>query len=88
MQDDRVRLATRLGLKTQTDPALAFVGAREVSRSNRIAKREKAGVVTALFVKSLDKQVVFFLQHRLDPVPGDVPAGLAVDFIADLHVVG
>ncbi len=88
VHDDLARLVVRLGLELHAHPAVAFVTAPEAARHHRVSEREEAARVAALITEPVDVELEFLVQHALQPPDGDVPLGLAVDRVADRHVVG
>ena len=81
------RRSQRLGLKADAEPAVAVFLARVAARGHRVGEDEELGLVAALAVETLDQQVVLVIEHRLQPLPADVAIALAVDGVAEGHVV-
>ena len=88
VHDDLAGLVVRLGLELDAHPAVAFVATPEAARHHRVGEREEAAGVAALVAEPLDVELEFLVQHALQPPDGDVPVRLAVDGVADRHVVG
>ena len=88
VQDNGVWLTTRLGLKAQADPAMAFVGALEIPRGYGVAEGEKARLITAGFAEAANQQGVLLLEHRFDAFTRHIAICFAVNLVTDLHVIG
>ena len=88
VHDDLAGLVVRLGLELHAHPAVALVAAPVTTRHDRVGEREEAVGVAALLVQPLHVEVKLMVQHVLQPPHGDVPLGLAVDRVADRHVIG
>ena len=88
VHDDLAGLVVRLGLELHAHPAVAFVAAPVAARHHRVGEREETARVAALLTEPLDVELEFLVQHALQPPDGDVPLRLAVDGVADRHVVG
>ena len=88
VHDDLARLVVRLGLELHAHPAVALVAAPVAAGHDRVGEREEAVVVTALVVEPLDVELELVVEHALEPPGGHVPVRLAVDGVADGHVVG
>ena len=88
MQDDLAVLVARMGLEPHSHPAVAFVGALEVSGRDRVGEHEEGGRVAAAFAQPAEVQLVLMVEHRFQPLPADIAIALAVDGVADGHVVG
>ncbi len=87
VHDDLAGLIVRLGLELDPHPAVALVAAPVAARHHRVGEREEAVRVAALVVQPLHVEVELMVQHVLQPPRRDVPLGLAVDRVADRHVV-
>ena len=85
--DVRRRLR-RDGLKAHPQPAVAILLARVAARRDRVGEDEELGARPALRVEPLDQQLVFVIEHGLQPPPADVAIARAVDRVAEGHVVG
>src|SRR6202034_3810170 len=70
------------------NPAVALVAAPVAARHDRVGEREEAVLVAALVVQPLDVELELLVEHALQPPGGHVPLRLAVDGVADRHVVG
>ena len=88
VHDDLARLVVRLGLELHAHPAVALVAAPVAARHDRVGEREEAVLVAALVVQPLDVELELLVEHALQPPGGHVPVRLAVDGVADRHVVG
>ena len=75
-------------LEADPQPGMALVPPGERLRGRGVGQGEKPGAVAPRRVEPLVQQGIFVVEHPLDPLPRDVAAGLAVDGIADRHVVG
>src|SRR5258708_4118355 len=67
---------------------MALAAAVEAARHDRVGKREERGFVTAHFAQPFDVELELLVEHALEPPGGHVPVRLAVDGVADGHVVG
>ena len=88
VQDDLAVLVARIGLETHAHPAVAFVGPLVVAGGNRVGKGEEGGGVAAALLQAAEVQGVLVVEHRLQPRPADIALALAVNGVADGHVVG
>ena len=88
VHDDLARLVARLGLEAHPHPAVALVAAAVAAGHHRVGEGEEAGAVAAAVAEALDVEVELVLEHRLQAPERHVAVGLAVDRVADLHVVG
>ena len=87
VDDDLARLAPRLRLETNPEPAVRFVMLLETARRDRVGENKKSALVADLLVEPLDQQIVFVIEHRPEPGAADVALGRAVNRVAKLHVV-
>ena len=88
VHDDLARLVAGLGLELHAHPAVALVAALVAARHHGVGEGEEGGRVAALVAEPVDVELEFLVEHALQPADGDVPVGLAVDGVADGHVVG
>jgi len=88
VHDDLARLVVRLGLELHAHPAVALVAAAVAPRHHGVGEREEAVRVAAVVVEPLDVELELLVEHPLQPAHGHVPLCLAVDRVADGHVVG
>ena len=88
VHDDLARLVVRLCLELHAHPAVALVAAPVAARHDRIGKREEAVLVTTLIAEPVDVELEFLVQHALEPRGRHVPVRLAVDSVANGHVIG
>ena len=88
VQEDVVRRAARPDLEPQSHPSVALVGAIEVAGRDGVGEREEARLGAARGVEALQEERVLVVQHRDQALARHVAAGLAVDGVADRHVVG
>jgi hypothetical protein len=84
MDQDLRRFAARLSLKTNAGPAVTFLPPGR----NRAGKNEEGGLVAPRRVEPLQQQVIFVIEHRLQPAAADVTIGWPVNGVADGHVIG
>ncbi|MEY2544530.1 MAG: hypothetical protein QOE81_1991, partial [Verrucomicrobiota bacterium] len=85
---DLARLAPRVALETDAEPAVRFVVLLETARRYGVGKDEECPDASELFVEPLDEQAVFMIEHGLEPVAADITLGRSIDRIAKCHVVG
>ena len=88
VQDDLARFIVRMGLELDAHPAVAFVAAAEAPGYDGVGEGEEGRVVASPVPQPVDIQCVLVVQHGLEPCLRDVPVYLAVDRVADCHVVG
>jgi hypothetical protein len=88
VNDDLARLAPRLLLKTNAEPAVRFVVLLETSRRNRVGKNEKCALVAEFVPEPLEQEIVFVVEHGGESLAADVTIGWTVDRVAKGHVVG
>ena len=87
VQDDVVRRPAEHGLEADADPAVALVGAGEVARRHGVGKGEEARLRAPAGSQAFEQEGVFVLQHALEAVARHVAGHLAVDRVAERHVV-
>jgi hypothetical protein len=75
-------------LEAQPHPAVALVRAGVVLGRDRVGEDEEARLLAARGRQALEQQAVLVLQHREQPLARHVAAPLAVDRVAEGHVVG
>ena len=88
VQDDLARLVARVRLELHAHPAVALVAAAVAAGDHGVGEGEERRVVAALVAEPLEVELELVVEHRLQPALGDVAVGLAVDGVADRHVVG
>ena len=88
VEDDLARLIVRVRLELDAHPSVALVSAPEAPGHDGVGESEERRVVASPISQAIDVQRVLVVQHGLKPCLGDVPVHLAVDSIADRHVVG
>ena len=88
VEHDLAWLALRLGLEPEAQPAVGLVGPLVVARGHRVREHEEVGAVAARRREPLDEELILVVEHELQPLAGDVPRGLAVDRVAEDHVIG
>jgi hypothetical protein len=74
MNDDCGRIAVRVNLKFDAEPALAFfhAGPETLLGRDSVRKGEKGAFVAACFVEALEQQVVFVVEHGLQAHAADI----------------
>ena len=87
VQDDVAGRATGRGLKTNTQPAVGLVRALEISRRDCVGENKKGRPLAPLLREARDQQIVFVVQHERETLLGDIAGGLAVNGIAERHVI-
>ena len=87
VQDDLAGLVARVRLELHAHPAVALVAAAVAARDHRVGEGEERGLVAALVAEPVQVELELAVQHRLQPAHRDVAVGLAVDGVADRHVV-
>ena len=88
VQDDLAGLVVRVRLELHTHPAVALVAAAIAAGHHGVGEREERRVVAALVAEPVQVELELVVEHRLEPAHRDVAVGLAVDRVADGHVVG
>src|SRR5438270_9236225 len=87
MDHDLARLAPRLILETNAQPAVRLVVLFETARRHRIRKNKKRPDAAEFFVQPLDEQTVFVVEHRLETVADHITLRGSVNRVAKWHVV-
>ncbi len=88
VDDDFARLLERRGLEAHAEPAVAVGRPLRALVATVSAKTKNRGAIAALLGEALLEQVVFVPEHGLEPLAGNITRRLAVDRIAERHVVG
>ncbi len=88
VDEDLRGLRAGLGLEADAHPAMGLARMKLAVRGDGIGKDEEAGGLAALGVEPLAHQVVLVLEHGLEALAADVAVAMAVDGVADDHVVG
>src|SRR5262249_7107370 len=74
-------------LEADAHPAMPVLLAGVTLGRDGVGEDEEPGALAALLGEPLGHQVVFALEHRLEPLAAHVPPGRAVDGLRDGHVV-
>src|SRR2546423_1500959 len=88
MDHDLTRLAARVILETDPEPAVRFVVLFETARRYSIGENEKCPDAAEFFVQPLNEKAVLVVEHRLKTVAAHVTLRRAVNRVAERHVVG
>ena len=88
VHDDLALLVARVALELEAHPAVAFLGAVKTLGRHRVGEDEERRGVTARGGQALHVLLVLVVEHALQAVARDVALGVAVDGVADRHVVG
>ena len=88
VQDHLARFVVWMRLELDAHPSVALIAPAEAPRHDRVGEGEERGVVAPPLAQPVDVEGVLVVQHRLQPGFGDVAVDLAVDGVADGHVVG
>jgi hypothetical protein len=88
MEDDLARLGLRMILEADADPGVALAFAVVRSRRDRVGESEESRGSAAFGLQSVDEKPVFVVEHLLQALAGDIALGVAVNRVADAHVVG
>ena len=88
VEHDLAGLVPRVGLELHAHPAVALVAAAVAAGDHGVGEGEERRVVAALVAEPVQVELELVVEHRLQPTLGDVAVGLAVDRVADRHVVG
>ena len=88
VKDDLAGLGFGLVLEADPDPGVPLPFAVMGSGRDGVGEGEEAGGRAALGLKPVDQQDVFVVEHLLESLPGHVTLRVAVDGVADPHVIG
>ena len=88
VQDDLAGVVPGMGLELEPHPPVALVVALEAAGHDGVGEGEERGRVAPLVAESLEVQLVFVVEHRLQATGRDVSVDFAVDGVAHGHVVG
>ena len=88
MQNDLARLGLRLILEADTDPRVALPLAIMRGGRDRIGEREESGHRATFRLEAIDQEAVLVVEHLLKPLTRDVALWVAVDGVADAHIIG
>src|SRR2546421_7238666 len=88
MDDDLARLPSRLGLKTDSKPAMRFAAMFKTARRDCVGKNEKCFFGAEFLVEALDEQIVLVVEHRLETNAANVTVSRSVNRVAECHVIG
>src|SRR4051794_26961262 len=77
-----------MGLELDPHPAVALVPAAVTPGHHGVGEGEERRLVTTLLAEAVEVELELVIQHRLEPALGDVAVRLAVDRVADRHVIG
>src|SRR5882672_1103830 len=80
-------LLVRPGLETNADPTSTILGAMEASRGHRVGECKETFAVAVLLAKLVGHLRELVIEHGVQPLAADVALGLAIDSVADGHVV-
>jgi hypothetical protein len=87
VQDDLAVLIARPRLEADAHPAVAVARAFVAARGDGVGEGEEAGRGAAALLEAAEVQGVLVLQHRLEARAAHVALRLAVDRVADRHVI-
>src|SRR6266436_6447338 len=74
-------------LEADAHPAVTLARAAEAQRLHRVGEREERGRIAAALAQALEVEAMLVVEHALESLPADVALALAVDGVADRHVV-
>ncbi len=66
---------------------MAIVGALEIAGGDRIGKDEERCRIAAILFQAFDIECMFVIEHVFQALPANIAIALAIDGIADRHVV-
>src|SRR5688572_33040294 len=69
VDNDLARLAPRILLETDAQPAVRFIMLLETARRHGVGENKKGPDAAELLVKALDQQIVFVIEHGLEAGP-------------------
>ena len=75
-------------LEPHAHPSVAVVAAVERAGGGGVRKGKEPRSVAAHAIQSLVHEAIFVVEHLPDPLPRNVALRLAIDGVADGHVVG
>jgi hypothetical protein len=85
--DDLALLLARMALELEPHPAVAVLVVAEALGRHRVGEHEERGGVAAGRTQAGQVLLVFVVEHALQPLARYVALGVAVDGVADRHVV-
>ena len=88
VEHDFARLAQGLGLEADAHPAVGLVRAFEILGRDRVGEDEEGRILAPQGLQPLDQQLVLVVEHGRKPLARDIARSLAVDRVAENHVVG
>ena len=88
MDDDVAGCAAGLVLEAEPHPGMPVIPPGMSLRGGGIGKGEEARARTARLLQPLPEKGELVVEHLLDPLARDITGRLAVDRVADFHVVG
>src|SRR5690242_11532588 len=65
VNDDLAWLATRLSLKSDTEPSVRLVMLLKAAGRYRVGKNKKSALAADFFVQPFHQQIVFVIEHRV-----------------------
>ncbi len=88
VDNDLARLAPRMLLETDAEPAVRFIVLLKTARRHGVGENKKGADAAELLVQAFDQQVVFVIEHGLEAGSAHVAIRRTVNRVAEGHVVG
>src|SRR4051812_9876015 len=87
MDNDLGSFSARFGLETNSHPAVALLPVFITARGYCIREDKEFGCVPSFRAEPFPLQLVFIIEHHLEPLPADVALAGAVNRVAHDHVI-
>ena len=88
VDEDLGGLGAGLGLEANAHPTVGFAGLEMAARGDGIGEYEEACGIAAPGFEAFEHELVLVLEHDLEALAADVAIAVAVDGVADDHVIG
>ena len=88
MEDDFAWFSLGPILEADANPGVPLPFAIMRGRRHRISEGKEAGHRATFSFQAIDQKAVLVVEHLLEPLTGDIALRVAVDCVADAHVVG
>lgn len=88
MEDDLAWLGLGMVLKADADPRVPLPFTVMRGRRHRVGEGEEAGHRATFSLQSIDQESVLMVEHLLQPLTGNIALRVAVDRVADTHIIG
>ncbi len=88
VNDDLGGFGPGLVLESDPHPAMGVRRSEVAFGGHRIGKSKETGFGTAMFIKAFDQESELVIEHGGQAFPAHVALSIAIDGIAELHIVG